>query len=164
MIEENLKNDFWEIFHTIKSRLEKLTAPVVHAEGLTQLQIYILLAIKRGEITSVGDLSRIANINQGNASTICKRLEKSGFVHRERNREDERVVSLSITDKSLQSLSRIDEKIESFVRMLNEYPKEKIQAIYTGFYEFDQILKSFEKSTDQTSAAARSKGEKACQD
>ena len=140
----DLKKNIWEIMHTVKSRMEKLFAPIAQAEGLTPHQIFILLIIQKGQITSVGDLIRMTGINQGNASTICKKLENSGFIRRERNHEDERVVSLFITDKSIQALYRVNQKMEKLIKILDEYPTDKLIAVYNGFYEFDAILKQLE--------------------
>lgn len=148
----DLQKNIWEIMHTVKSRIEKLITPIAHEEGLTPHQIFVLLAIKRGKVLSVGDLVRIAGINQGNASTICKKLEIGGFVDRKRSHEDERVVSLFMTNKGQQALGKINRKIQGLIEILDEYPKDKLQAVYHGFFEFDAILKQIEEQVDKQDA------------
>ena len=143
----DLKKNIWEILHTVKTRMEKLMAPIAQEEGLTPLQIFILLVIQKRRITSVGELIRITGINQGNASTICKKLENSGFIQRKRNSEDERVVSLLITEKGNQALFRINQKMDKLIELLDDYPTDKLISVYKGFYEFDAILKQLEEHT-----------------
>jgi len=46
-------------------------------------------------------LSKVLNLDSATLSPILKRLEKSGFITRKRNKEDERVVNLFLTKESI---------------------------------------------------------------
>lgn len=136
----DLKEEIWNIVHTLRHGAEKVLSPIANSEGLTLLQVYILLYIHKYGMVSVGKLSKGVDINQGNISSMCKKLEKEGFVFRTRGHEDERVVSLKLTQKGEMAISRVREKVKKFDKILSKYPKEKIDAVIYGFNVLNEIF------------------------
>ena len=52
---------------------------------------------RRGRVT-VGQLGERLQLDSGTLSPLLKRLEANGFVRRERSRDDERLVEVTLTD------------------------------------------------------------------
>jgi len=90
--------------------------------GLTVPQFLCLRAIAaspQGDV-SVAQVARIVQLAPPTVSRILDRLEKAGYVQRERRSDDRRKVSLRITDSGADCLSRLPLPLhETFVRRLN---------------------------------------------
>ncbi|HPS36017.1 MAG TPA: helix-turn-helix domain-containing protein, partial [Oscillospiraceae bacterium] len=83
-----LRGGIWEMVNALRTFNEKVMEPYSQKQGLTFLQTRVLMGIRHGKITTVGGLAEHASLYQGNASTLCKRLEQQGFLRRERSSAD----------------------------------------------------------------------------
>ncbi|MFV8819047.1 MarR family winged helix-turn-helix transcriptional regulator [Haliea sp. E17] len=73
--------------------------------GLTAPQILLLQAIRNGEGgTTIGDLASEVSLSQATVTNILDRLERRGYVYRERSQKDRRKVHACLTDQGLQVL------------------------------------------------------------
>jgi DNA-binding MarR family transcriptional regulator len=67
--------------------------------GLTYPQYLVMLVLwEQGELP-VKRISERLRLDSGTLSPLLKRLEVNGFVHRERSQDDERSVTVRLTDK-----------------------------------------------------------------
>ena len=80
------------VFQTLKTKTARLLEPVAQAEGLTPLQASVLLQLVRQD-AAVGDISEVTCMGQANASSLCKKLEREGYLTRARRCSDRRVVT-----------------------------------------------------------------------
>src|SRR5213079_2077082 len=78
--------------------------PVLSEMNLTYPQYLVLLVLweaasapGEGRVT-VGQLGERLQLDSGTLSPLLKRLEANGFVRRERSRDDERIVEVTLTD------------------------------------------------------------------
>lgn len=67
--------------------------------GLTMPQYHLLLAAVYGDATTLGSLADELNCSRGNLTGVADRLERDGWLVRERSTEDRRVVNIRLTDK-----------------------------------------------------------------
>lgn len=67
--------------------------------GLTMPQYQLLLAATYGDATTLGSLADELNCSRGNLTGVADRLERDGWLVRERSTEDRRVVNIRLTDK-----------------------------------------------------------------
>ncbi|MHB1151447.1 MAG: MarR family winged helix-turn-helix transcriptional regulator [Eubacteriales bacterium] len=135
------KYRMWSLLHSTRASLFKIVEPIIQKEGLTTLQLFLLYSIKQNCTANVSSICRVLVINQGNASTMCKRLEKQGYIRRCRNSEDERVVSLSLTEQGHAVIDRFDEGFSSHQEKFGSIPSEKFDIIIRGFEELDALIK-----------------------
>jgi DNA-binding MarR family transcriptional regulator len=87
--------------------------------GLTGSQ-YNILRILRGEgkpLPMLEIAGRTIQVVPG-ITGLIDRLEAGEFVQRERSTEDRRVIYVSITDKGLEVLARLDEPLIAYEKML----------------------------------------------
>jgi DNA-binding MarR family transcriptional regulator len=69
--------------------------------GLTAPQILLLQSIRdKGQVT-IGELAQEVSLSQATVTTILDRLEKRGYVYRERSTEDKRKVHAYLTETGL---------------------------------------------------------------
>jgi len=69
--------------------------------GLTMPQYQLLLAAMYGEATTLGSLADELNCSRGNLTGVADRLERDGWLVRERSTEDRRVVNIRLTEKGM---------------------------------------------------------------
>ena len=136
----DFRNEILDMGQTLKACMEKIVEPIVSTVGLTSLQTMILVGIKKNEISNVSSVCKETGIGQANASTICKKMERDGFITRVRDKNDERIVSLFITQKGLDSLEFLKEKCDAFSPALESVPDEKLEDILKGFKAMREVL------------------------
>ena len=68
--------------------------------GLTAPQLLILQTLRQHEALTVGEVARHVSLSQATVTTIIDRLEKRGYVVRERSTVDKRKVYVSLTDEA----------------------------------------------------------------
>lgn len=135
------KYRMWSLLHSTKASLFKIAEPIIQKEGLTTLQVFLLYSIKQNCAANVSSICRVLVINQGNASTMCKKLEKQGYIKRCRRAEDERVVSLTLTEQGNAVIDRLDEGFSRYQEKFGNIPSEKFDVIIRGFEELDALIR-----------------------
>ena len=81
----------------------KLLAPW----GLTYPQYLVLAALWLDGEQTIGSLGEVMRLDSGTLSPLVRRLEQAGLVTRTRSRDDERVVTVTLTDKGQQLRSEV---------------------------------------------------------
>lgn len=71
--------------------------PLLEPMGLTHPQYLVMLALWERRQLSVKELSRLLQLDPGTLSPLLKRLEAAGYVTRERDRNDERLLAVTLT-------------------------------------------------------------------
>lgn len=65
-------------------------------------------------VNNLSLLNKELGVGQANASTICKKMEKSGFITRVRASDDQRIVNFYLTEKAELALCNLEKKSERF--------------------------------------------------
>lgn len=73
--------------------------------GITRVQWIALYYVKTKNRISQRDLSNLMNVKDSSAGRLIDRLERDGFIERERNDIDRRVIYIKLTDKGDQLIS-----------------------------------------------------------
>ena len=73
--------------------------PYLKPLGLTYTQYIVLMVLWEYESINVGKLGEILYLDAGTLTPLLKRLEKAGYVTRQRSKDDERVTIISITSE-----------------------------------------------------------------
>ncbi len=71
--------------------------PYLKPLGLTYTQYIVMMVLWEKERASVGQLGETLHLDAGTLTPLLKRLEKAGYVTRERSKEDERITIIAIT-------------------------------------------------------------------
>ena len=71
--------------------------PLLEPMGLTHPQYLVMLALWQHAPLAVKDLSRMLQLDPGTLSPLLKRLEAAGYVRRERDISDERLLAVTLT-------------------------------------------------------------------
>ncbi|MCX8012219.1 MAG: MarR family transcriptional regulator [Desulfobacterota bacterium] len=84
---------FQLISHEIQKTLKK--------ENLTLPQLDILVCLGRSEGLTLGEIGERLLVTGGNITGVMDRLEKSGYVYRDRDKSDRRIIRAKLTPKGL---------------------------------------------------------------
>lgn len=128
-----------KVFQTLKRKTTRLLDPVFQAEGLTPLQARVLLQLTCRDAT-VGDISNASGMGQANASSLCKKLEREGFLTRSRSCPDRRVVTLSLTPKGRETMERIRQKLDRYVALLYARSPQEQEELLQGLHTIERVL------------------------
>lgn len=72
--------------------------PYLKPFGITYTQYIVLLALWESGSATVGDLCRRLYLDNGTITPLLKKLEEAGFITRSRSKQDERVVTITVTE------------------------------------------------------------------
>ena len=74
-------------------------------------------------------------------SSLCKRLERDGYLRRERDSSDERIVRAIATQKTLDIFGSIDQTLHArFAALAETLSEEDLQCIIDGITKLDMLL------------------------
>ena len=127
------------VAQTLKAKTERLLAPLAQREGLTSLQMCVLLHLYQAD-APVGSVSQVTGMGQANASALCKKLEEAGYLTRVRSQADRRVVNLSLTEAGRGAVDRFRRGIDRYVSLLDGVPREQKEALARGVQAAEAIL------------------------
>ena len=138
MFEQNLATV--EVFQRLKGKLTRLLELALQDERLTPLQGYVLMLLAQEETMTISALSERAQMGQANTSTLCKKLERSGYLTRTRGEQDERIVTLALTGDGRQALDRTGARLARYSALLERLPASVKEDIRRGVEAADYAL------------------------
>ena len=92
-----LKNQLCFPLYACSRKIVGNYTPYLKPLGLTYTQYIVMMVLWENDKVNVGQLGEILHLDAGTLTPLLKRLEKAGYVSRERSKEDERVTVISIT-------------------------------------------------------------------
>lgn len=139
-------NNYWRLLACLlhaKERAEQTMHPFCADAGITPTQLRVMMALHFEGPQTTGTLARQSCMAMGNLSTLCKKLEAGGMVHRRRDPQDERLVRVSLTEQGeeiiLAFLRQCEGHLASWSRRV---PPEDMQAIEAGLERLVQLLET----------------------
>ena len=94
-----LKNQLCFPLYACSRKIVSNYTPFLKPMGLTYTQYIVLMVLWEYESINVGKLGEILYLDAGTLTPLLKRLEKAGYVTRQRSKDDERVTIISITSE-----------------------------------------------------------------
>jgi DNA-binding MarR family transcriptional regulator len=110
---ENLVR-LWRALHHVSARLAQ--------HEITGQQFWLLRQLRREGSLRIGELAERLGITQSAATVACQRLERAGFVRRQRDLIDERVVYVTLTEAGV-------EQVEDWRRQRRELLSELVSVL-----------------------------------
>ena len=117
--------------------------PMLEAIGLTYPQYLVMMLLWESDNQTVGQLGSRLALDSGTLSPLLKRLTAAGLVTRHRRVEDERSVSIALTDAG--------RALQAKAVAINE---EMIGAIGFCSEEFDGLKEELRLVTDRVNGTA----------
>lgn len=136
-----LENQLCFPLYAAARQVVSLYTPYLKELGLTYTQYIVFLVLWEGDGIPVGELGRRLYLDNGTLTPLLKKLESAGYLTRSRDKDDERVVTVTLTEsgRALKEKAKdIPLKIGSCIKL----KEEEAQGLYILLY---QLLKGVEK-------------------
>ena len=124
----------WRLLKALDTCLSKAIAPVSRAYGITAAQAQLLFSLHKNSESTVGSIAERLGVAKTNASAMCKKLANMGFIKRIRRKDDERIVSLTLTERGKAAAKAIEMRLEKI------YRRKKV-----NLQEMEEMVHSFEE-------------------
>lgn len=111
-----------------------LYTPLLKPLGLTYTQYIVFLVLWEKDGISVTEIGEKLMLDNGTLSPLLKKMESAGYVERQRSREDDRVVVITLTDKG-RALQKEASDIPLRAAGCVDLPPEKAKQLYDLLYE-----------------------------
>ncbi|GAB6158431.1 hypothetical protein JCM39194_16310 [Desulfotomaculum varum] len=112
------------------------------AEGLTQPQFMVLGFLKNKPCT-VTEIAAMMGVQPSAITAILDRMEKSGFIQRERDKQDRRLVIVNITDKGQETFAKAQEKrLAILTRYFSYLEREELEQLICIYEKLARILET----------------------
>ena len=129
-----LKNQLCFPLYAAARNVVSLYTPLLKPLGLTYTQYLVFLVLWEQDGLSVGEIGEKLWLDNGTLSPLLKKLEKEGYLTRARAEEDDRVVTVSLTEKG-KDLQEKAKLIPLQVAGCIGLPPEKAKGLYSALYE-----------------------------
>lgn len=139
-MEEMFECSFCNFISGIIGNYQKAIDILIQKENLTRNQSTVLFCIYKNKKITVNEICKELGLNQGNTSSICKILEEKGIIKKIRYADDERAKYMVLTKKGTEKIERINNRLESFSKYLEEFNNYRIESISQGLKNFDELL------------------------
>lgn len=125
----------------INEAMNTLLSRMGTAYGLSAMQVRILLEIDPEGTMTVGAIANEVMVAGANVSTMCKKLEQQGFIKRSRDKLDERIVRIGLTELGIKATKDIDQLFdEKILKALGDQPEEKYQSVLEAIKVLNELL------------------------
>lgn len=128
-----LENQLCFALYAASRKVVSLYTPLLKPLGLTYTQYLVFLVLWENDGQTVGDICRKLYLDSGTVTPLLKKMEEAGYVTRTRQKDDERVVTVSLTEKGRQMkevCARVPEKVGSCVHMEAEDAAKLYELLY----------------------------------
>jgi len=141
-----LKNQLCFPLYAAAKEVVKRYRPYLDEIDLTYTQYIVMMVIWEKENVTVKELGETLFLDSGTLTPVLKCLEQKGFIQRERNAEDERVLDVTLTEKGRELRERalsVPQQMASCVRLTKSEAGELYRILY-------KLLRSGDPEGDET--------------
>ncbi|MBM7871351.1 DNA-binding MarR family transcriptional regulator [Clostridium pascui] len=142
----DFNNTIWNLLRDISVNMDSIFRPMYDKHGLTAMQARILTDVREQEQT-IGNLGKNLCVAGANISAMCRKLEKEGFLNRVRDKMDERVVKVHLSEKGESAILDIEALLtRKFDACLKTESTENINDIIEGLQKLNVLLQKINNS------------------
>lgn len=129
----------------LNKKIEKVRDQVVKKVGLSKIQALVLINIynnnKNNIECSVKHIVEEFEANQGNTSSLLKRMESSGLIEKVKAKDDERKVNLVLTELGKNKILEMRAEVDKYKsRMDAEYTNENKKVFIDNMKKLEELL------------------------
>ena len=140
MKKESFSNQIFQKFEQLDTLIDRMVEPLTQELALSHNALMVLYYIYEYDEMSMKQLQSKLNHNQGNLSTLCKKLEARELLHRTRKKEDERSVTLSLSEQGKATMEDIFKRSLRVDEKLITYDDQKKESILQGLDDLMELV------------------------
>lgn len=130
-----LENQLCFPLYACARRIVNAYTPYLKPLGLTYTQYIVFMVLWDKEKVTVGELGKTLSLDAGTLTPLLKKLEKEGYITRERSAEDERVTELVITKKGNDLKKKCKDIPGKVASVLSSLKQNEIESLYKILYK-----------------------------
>lgn len=104
---------------TASKQFNRMYAKALKPFHLTYPQYLVLLVLWEHSDQRISDIGEKLALDTGTLTPMLKRMEKNGYINRNRLPEDERIVIISLSEKAIQLEKKIYDQVEGGLTQLD---------------------------------------------
>ncbi|MCR5798336.1 MAG: MarR family transcriptional regulator [Eubacterium sp.] len=131
-----LKNQLCFPLYACGRKIVSAYTPFLKPLGITYTQYIVFMVLWEEESVRVGQLGSTLHLDAGTLTPLLKKLEKEGYVTRERSKEDERVTVVSITEKGMALKEKCKDIPVELSKQGSKLTKEETEHLYKLLYKY----------------------------
>ncbi len=141
MEQKDLSLRIWDLLRDASVNTEFMMTEFSSQSKLSRLQGRTLLQIFIQERVRLSDLAEIMGMNPGNLSRVCQALERDSLLQRERNMEDRREWTISLTEEGHKVIQGVVDSIKaSFKNFLEEHSEGELEQLVRLWSDYNQYF------------------------
>ena len=151
---ETRRRDIGEIINSVRLLVgvgQRQSSEFIRKYRITGQQLGVLRIIALSPSISLGDLSERMFLHVSTVCGIVDRLEKKGYVTRERSGEDRRVVHLNVTADGRRVIRRTPlAGMGLLIHTIDQLPAQQLRAILKGVKLLLKVMRIDDKLNQRT--------------
>lgn len=111
--------------------------------GITGPQLWALKTISQNGKLSLGELTKKMYLHPSTITGVVDRLEKKGYVSRDRGQGDRRVINVQLTPQGKKLVKRAPNPVQGkMIYGLRKLKKQKLNPIYHSVQKLVEIMEA----------------------
>ena len=143
-----LNNQVCFPLYACSKELIRQYGPYLKKLNLTYTQYIVMMVIWEKETVSSRELSECLHLDYGTLTPVLKRLEAAGYLNKQRSDEDERLLTLSLTEKG-RKLKEDAVSIPPAIADCMGLTAEEFGVLYALTYKALKHMESADKSKEE---------------
>lgn len=145
MLKEGARNfaisEIMQSLRRIFKAIQDYSQGVSKKFGITGPQLWALKTISTEGSLSLGELSKKMYLHPSTITGLVDRLEKKGYVLRDRGQKDRRVVKVQLTAQGKKVVRKAPNPIQGkMIYGLNKLKREELNSIYDSVEKLVEIM------------------------
>ena len=120
--------------YACSKELVRQYGPYLKELNLTYTQYIVMMVLWENETVSSRDLADCLHLDYGTLTPVLKRLDHAGYITRSRAAEDERLLTISLTDEG-KALKKRAVKVPSCIAECMGLTEEEFRTLYVLTYK-----------------------------
>jgi DNA-binding MarR family transcriptional regulator len=134
-------SDIMQSLRQIFRAIQDYSQEVSKKFGITGPQLWALKIISADGRLSLGELTKKMYLHPSTVSGVVDRLEKKGYVVRDRGQKDRRVVTVALTSPGKRLVKKAPNPIQGkMVHGLRKLEARKLNSIYAAIQKLVEIM------------------------
>jgi homoprotocatechuate degradation regulator HpaR len=114
--------------------------PTLNAHGLTEQQWRVIRILYQHDVLESNQLAELACILKPSLTGILNRMQQQGLIHKNKDRHDQRINLISLTEAGLLCFEEQSSKMEDSYHMIQaQFGPEKLQQLMQLLNDLAQL-------------------------
>ncbi|MBR2660717.1 MAG: MarR family transcriptional regulator [Clostridia bacterium] len=132
--------------YACSKELVRQYGPYLQELGLTYTQYLVMMVLWEKQTVSSRELAECVRLDYGTLTPVLKRLEQAGYLQRTRAREDERLLTLALTERGKDLRDKAVSVPPAVAECMGLTPEE-FRALYMLTYKALRHMEQNDKTT-----------------